>query len=94
MGKVIDVQGLADMLDEEIYDAVWFNYSLGNNFRTRGGTKNAGGYRQIGARSTVNRNMFVNQVIIAYNKSIYYGLISYFFFKRNISISTTRVLII
>lgn len=78
MGKVIDVQGLADMLDEEIYDAVWFNYSLGNNFRTRGGTKNAGGYRQIGARSTINRNMFVNQVIIAYNKSNFDKILGFY----------------
>lgn len=78
MAKTIDVQGLGELLEEDYYDAVWFKYSLGNKFGSRGGKKDRGGYRKVGAKSTINRNMFVNQVLIAYNKSNFDKILGFY----------------
>lgn len=68
MAKGIDIKKMAEDLDMDYYNPVWFKYSLGKDFGTRGDrdskrTK----YTKLSARSTTNKDMFVNKVISSMN---------------------------
>lgn len=79
MAKVIDVRALADKLELELYDPIWFRYSLGRGFGTRDSRKDTHNrYKQLSAKSTTNKDMYVNQVILAAEKMKFHNTAGFY----------------
>ena len=79
MAKMIDVRALAEKLGLDFYEPVWFRYSLGKGFGTRDTKKDVNTkYRKVGARSTTNKDMFVNKVLASVNDLNYKDILGFY----------------
>lgn len=79
MTKIIDIRAIAEKLDLDFYEPVWFRYSLGKGFGTRDTKKDViTKYKKLGACSTINKDIFVNQVLLAVSNDDYQKILGFY----------------
>lgn len=79
MAKIIDIRAIAEKLDLDFYEPVWFRYSLGKGFGTRDTKKDVKSkYKKVGARSTTNKDMFVNKVLSSVDDLNYQDILGFY----------------